>query len=74
MRNEASGQGILFYCHTIDDVRQGNFCCGHEPPAVCGLVAVFAKLRELTGAIHHLLFYKNRSPGFGQAIFLDVRV
>ena len=70
----AAGKIVFVHRFAVDDVCQRHLGGGHQPPAIGGLVAVFAEFRQLTRTIHHVVAHKDRGPCLGQAVLGDVCV
>ncbi len=74
MRGIAFGQGGFVQHFVRCRIGQRHLRRRHQPPAIGGLIAVFAKFRQFIRAIHGLVAHQNRRVHFGQAILIDMGV
>ena len=74
MRSVAQRQRGGFDQLARHGIGQRDLGCRDQPPAVCCLVAVLAKLGKLASAEHRFGAHQNRAVDFGQAVFFGMGV
>ena len=68
MGGQAAGQRRLLHDLACDDIGERHLGGGDQPPAVRGLVAVFAEFRQLPGAEHRVVADEDGGIDLGQAV------
>ena len=70
----ATGQVAFVDGESVDNIGQCDLSSWDQPPTIRCLIAVFAKFRQLTGAIHHFFAHQDGRDRFRQPVFLDMHV